>query len=152
MTVKPSYKELEQKVRRLEKEAAKLVGKHALLREGEERYRNLFEHMLHEVHLWKLVRDASGTIITWRLVDANPAALKSWGRSLSEIVGKTTEEIFSNPNSFELFMPVVQKIFSEGKPYTWEYFFPGTNQFLHMISIPLGELFISTGMDISDRR
>lgn len=39
-------------------------------------YRSLFEHALREVHIWELVRDDRGAIVTWRLVDANAAALK----------------------------------------------------------------------------
>ena len=50
------------------------------LRESEAKYRELFENMTEEVHLWRVVRDAKGEIETWRLVDANPPALLSWGR------------------------------------------------------------------------
>ena len=50
------------------------------LRESEAKYRNLFENMTEEVHFWKLVRDEEGRIKTWRLVDANPPTLKTWGR------------------------------------------------------------------------
>ena len=56
------------------------------LRESEAKYRNLFENMTEEVHFWKVVRDEAGQIKTWRLVDANPPTLKTWGR-------KTVEEI-----------------------------------------------------------
>jgi hypothetical protein len=44
--------------------------------------------MLHEVRIWELIFDDVGNIKTWKLVDANPAALKSWNKDLSEIVGK----------------------------------------------------------------
>lgn len=40
-------------------------------------YERVFQQILHEVHIWALVRDAQGRITTWRLLDANPAALKS---------------------------------------------------------------------------
>ncbi len=92
------------------------------LKKSEEQYRNLFENTMHEVHLWKLVRDEQGAIKTWRLVEINPAALKAWGKTRSEIIGKTTDEIFSY-NATEQFMPIVKKIFSEGTPYTWEAYF-----------------------------
>lgn len=49
-------------------------------------------------------------------------------------------------------MPVVQKIFAEGKPLLWEEYFPGTNQTLQMVSIPLRENFISTGLDVTDQK
>ncbi len=99
--------------------------------------------MLHEVHVWELVRDEYCYIKTWRLVDANPAALKSWGLALPEIVGKITDEIFPNSNATELFLPVIKKIFAEDTAHTWDNCFPDTNQFLHMVSIPFGEYFTS---------
>lgn len=121
------------------------------LKNSEEKYRNLFEHTMHEVHLWKLVRDGHGSIQTWKLVEINPAALKAWGKTRSEIIGKTTDEIFSH-DATEHFMPIVKKIFSEGRPHTWETFFPPTDQFLYMTSVPFGEYFISTGTDITERK
>lgn len=121
------------------------------LKKSEEQYRNLFENTMHEVHLWQLVRDEQGTIKTWRLVEVNPAALKAWGKTRSEIIGKTTDEIFSY-NATEQFMPIVKKIFSEGTPYTWEAYFAPTGQFYHMTSVPFGEYFMSTGTDITDRK
>lgn len=121
------------------------------LKKSEEQYRNLFDNMMHEVHLWKLVRDEQGAIKTWRLVEVNPAALKAWGKTRSEMIGKTTNEIFSY-DATEQFMPIVKKIFSEGKPYTWEAYFPPTDQFYHMTSVSFGEYFMSTGTDITDRK
>jgi PAS domain S-box-containing protein len=105
--------------------------------------------LLYEVHIWELVRDEDGSIKTWQLVDANSAALKSWKKTLPEIVGKKTDEIFPGANATELFMPIVRKIFEEDKPHHWESYFSGTGQILHMTSIPLGELFVSTGIDIN---
>lgn len=121
------------------------------LKQSEEQYRNLFENTMHEVHLWKLVRDEQGAIKTWQLIEANPAALKAWGKNHAEIIGKTTNEIFAY-DATEQFMPIVKKIFSEGKPYTWEAYFPPTAQFFHMTSIPFGEYFMSTGLDITERK
>ncbi|HWI40744.1 MAG TPA: PAS domain S-box protein, partial [Verrucomicrobiae bacterium] len=63
------------------------------LRESEERYRSLFLNMTEEVHLWEVERAPDGGILTWRLVDANPPTLQTWGKSIEEIRGKTTDEI-----------------------------------------------------------
>ena len=140
------------------KMALRLFGARQKLRDAEqmartngEKYRNLFENITEEVHFWKLVRTESGLIRTWRLEEANPAALAAWGRSREDIIGKTTEEIWPDSNPVQLFMPVVQKIFSEGRPRQWETYFPGTGQTLLMTSVAFGEYFISTGIDVSDR-
>jgi PAS domain S-box-containing protein len=152
MHEKPTYEELEQKIRELESAGSEYKRLLKELQQKEIKYQNLFDNMLHEVHVWELVYDDFGNIKTWKLVDANPAALKSWGKDLSEIAGKTTDDIFPNSNATELFTPIVDKIFEEGTPYVWEEYFSGTNQYLHMISIPFGKYFISTGLDITDRR
>ena len=118
------------------------------LRESEAKYRNLFENITEEVHFWKLVRDASGRITTWRLVDANPPTLKTWGKTLDEIKGKTTDEIFG-PGASEHYMPVVRKIMEEGVPYGFEDYFPHLDKYFRFTSVPLGEYFITTGADIT---
>ncbi|HKK93731.1 MAG TPA: PAS domain-containing protein [Longimicrobiales bacterium] len=115
-------------------------------------YRSLFEHVLQEVHIWELVRDDAGAIRTWRLVDANPTALGAWGRDLRDVVGRTTEEIFVGGDPIETFLPIVSAIFESGEPHEWEGFFPGTGQVLHMVSVPVGGYFVSTGFDVTEIR
>jgi len=112
--------------------------------------RALFDHMTEWVNLWQLVRDPAGHIKTWRLVDINPAGLKGWGKTREETIGRTADEIF--PGATEHFMPIVQKIFREKAPHTWESYFPETRHYLQMTSVPFGEYFISTGSDITDIR
>jgi PAS domain S-box-containing protein len=121
------------------------------LSESEAKYRTLFENMAEEVHFWKLVRDEAGQIKTWRLVDANPAALRTWNRNLDEIKGKTTDEIFG-AGSTDHFMPVVQKVFTEGAPHSFEDYFAPLGRTFRFITVPLGEYFITTGADISERK
>ncbi len=119
------------------------------LRESEEKYRNLFNNMTEEVHFWELVRDKEGRIITWKLIDANPPTLKSWGRNTIEgIRGKTTDEIFG-PGSTEHYYPIVEKIMKEGTPYYYEDYFPNLDKYFRFASVPLGEHFITTGADIT---
>ncbi|BCS32046.1 hypothetical protein TBR22_A12510 [Luteitalea sp. TBR-22] len=115
-------------------------------------YRSLFEHALMEVHIWRVVRDERGEIVTWRLVDANGAALRSWRRRLEDILGKTTEEIFPGADPVRTFLPLVEEIIATGQPKEWETPFDGTSQVLHMVSIPIGEYFVSTGFDVTADR
>jgi len=119
------------------------------IKASEEKYRNLFENMTEEVHFWKLVRDEDGRIKTWRLVDANPPTLATWGKTLDEIKGKTTDEIFG-PGAADHYMPVVQKIMTEGVPYSFEDFFPNLDKHFRFTSVPFGDYFITTGADITN--
>jgi len=119
------------------------------LKVSEGRYRNLFDNMTEEVHFWRVVRDAAGRIETWRLVDANPPALSTWGRkTLDEIRGKTTDEIFG-PGATEHYMGVVRKVMEEGVPLGFEDYFPNLDRYFRFTTIPLGEHFITTGADIT---
>lgn len=119
------------------------------LRASEEKYRNLFENMTEEVHFWRVVRDENGNIKTWRLVDANPPTLRTWGRAAAdEIRGKTTDEIFG-PGATEHYRGIIQKIMAEGVPHSYEDYFPNLDKYFRFTSVPLGEYFITTGADIT---
>jgi CheY-like chemotaxis protein len=119
------------------------------LLETERKYRYLFENMTEEVHLWRVVRDDAGQIVSWRLVDANPVALRAWGRTRDEVIGKRPEEIWPDTDPVRLFKPIVEKVFADRSVYTWEESFPGTNQVLLMSTVSFGEYFFSVGRDIS---
>ncbi len=119
------------------------------LRESEAKYRNLFENITEEVHFWKLERDEDGRIITWRLVDANPPTLKTWGKTtLAEIQGKTTDEIFGS-GATDHYLPIVNKVMREGIPYRYEDYFPHLDKTFLFTTVPFGDYFITTGSDIS---
>jgi len=121
------------------------------LRRSEARYRNLFENMTEEVHLWNVIRDGDGRINTWRLVDANPPTLKTWGKTLEEIQHRTTDEIFGL-GATEHYMPIVQKIISTGIPHSYEDYFPNLDKHFRFTSVPFGDYFITTGADITGIR
>lgn len=121
--------------------------------QGKEELENLYSTIVDsidvEVHIWKLIRDNQKKIISWSLVHANPLALSSWGKKLSDVKGKRTEEIFVDADPVNLFMPIVEKIFANQTSHTWQTYFQATNQILEMKSIPVGEYFISTGTDVT---
>ncbi len=118
------------------------------LRQSETKYRNLFENMNEEVHFWQLVRDRQGRIVTWRLVDANPPTLRTWGKNLEEIRGRTTDEIFG-PGATDHYRPVVEKMMLEGVSHSFEDYFPNLDKYFRFTSVPLGDHFITTGADIT---
>lgn len=117
------------------------------LRESEEKYRTLFMNMAEEVHFWELIRDDAGQIKTWRLVDANPPTLKSWRKSLDEIKGKTSDELF--PGSTNQFMAVIQKIMTGGVSHSFENYSPELDKYFQFTCVPFGNYFISTGVDVT---
>jgi len=137
---KPTYDQLQQQLRTQET----LI---ASLKQIEEYYRNLLLNMTEEVHVWELIRDEHGAILTWRLQDINPAGLRAWGKSREETIGRLADEIF--PGATAHFMPIVQKTFAEGKPHQWESHFLESNRQLKMTTFPVGEGFVTTGSGIT---
>jgi hypothetical protein len=112
--------------------------------------RFVFDHMTEEIHFWEILRDAKGQIKTWRLIYANKAALKTWGHSsLEEIVNLTTDEIFGD-GATKHYLHVVEKIMNEGRPHSFQDYFPNVDRHFHFTSVPLGQFFITTGWDISE--
>lgn len=150
MPSQPSYQDLEQKIQQLEADLARLKQEKIETEKQTLIYKNLFTHSPFEIHVWQIIRNNSGKIQNWKLVDANPKALKLWGKSLVDILGQTTDVIFPDANPIETFMPTVERIFSAQAPLSWEQYFSGTDQTLRMISIPFDDYFISTGIDVSD--
>lgn len=120
------------------------------LRASEQKFRNLFENMTEEVQIWTLDRDESGAIVRWHLDDVNPAGLRRWGRTREETVGRSDDELF--PGATERFLPIVQKIFEDDAPYSWESHVPWGDRYLRMTTIPLGNSFINTGVDVTKYR
>jgi PAS domain S-box-containing protein len=116
--------------------------------ESEARYRNLFENMTEEVHFWSLVREADGRIATWRLVDANPPALATWGRRLEDIRGRITDEIFGT-GATEHYRALVERVMSSGCAVSYEDYFAPLGKHFRFTTIPLDDGFITTGSDIT---
>jgi len=85
MTQKPTYEELEQRVKELKKEAYKLKQVDEALQESEEWYRSLFKNN-HSVML--LINPVNADI-----VDANPAATSYYGWSHEELTCKKITDI-----------------------------------------------------------
>lgn len=120
------------------------------LQQSEKRYRDLFDNLIDEVHVWRVIRDATDKIQSWELVDANSRALKSWNKTKDQVKGKNAIELFGS-DAIQTFKPIIENIYETNQPYSWEVFFEPTHQYLAMDSIPLGEFFISTGRDITDK-
>jgi hypothetical protein len=69
--------------------------------------------------------------------------------SVDDIRGKTADEIFG-PGATEHYMPVVQKIMSEGVSHSYEDYFPNMDRHFRFTSVPLGDHFMTTGADITE--
>jgi len=65
----------------------------AAIRESEERYRRLFEHMTEGIFLAEVICNDAGTPVDFRYLAANPALEPLTGLKAAEIVGRTAREV-----------------------------------------------------------
>ena len=79
MHTKPAYKELEQKVRELEQEAATRTRTDEAIRESEEKYRALFDESRDAIYI---------TSREGKFLDVNRALLELFGYTREEMVDK----------------------------------------------------------------
>ena len=99
MTKKPTYKELEQRVKELEKKNVQGTREEKAIGESEDKYRRLFENVSDAV----MIFDAE----TWMFEDANEATLDLYGYSKEEFLALTVEDISAEKEKTRL---SVQKI------------------------------------------
>ena len=102
MSKKPTYEELEYKVKVLEREAVWRKQAEDALRKSEERFRSLFEN----APVWIHLLDIHGTILL-----TNPISVSELGYSEKELVGFDIANFFT---------PCSQKIFTEQFPALME--------------------------------
>jgi PAS domain S-box-containing protein len=112
MTRKPTYEELEQRVKELEKEAAErnLVEKE--LRKSKHYYRSLLNHMHEDILI--IDRDC-------RITDVNKTFLATIGRTREKVIGQHCYEIshgYNKPCKNRGEECLLQKVFTTEKPYT----------------------------------
>lgn len=64
------------------------------LRESEERYRMLYQHMREGVALHELVTDADGTPVDYRILDVNPAYERILQLKADDVVGRLASAVY----------------------------------------------------------
>jgi two-component system cell cycle sensor histidine kinase/response regulator CckA len=114
MKEKPTYEELEQRVRELENERIQWQQAEASFQEAEEseaRYRGIFDHTNNGVAVYKVVNDGQDFIFT----DFNRACEKIEGIGKDEVLGKSVRQIFPGVKEFGLF-DVLKRVWKTGKP------------------------------------
>jgi len=72
----------------------------AILKESEDKYKMMFNNMIHAFALHEMIYDAGGIAIDYRFLDVNPAFERLTGLCASDIVGKTLLERLPNSESY----------------------------------------------------
>jgi len=111
MAKKPTYEELEQRIKKLKKEALGRKQAKEELRESEERYRSLVESTEDSIYL--VDREC-------RYLFINKKHLSKLGLAIEKAKGRTYAEFDSEDNTRE-FVGKVEKVFETGKSLYYEY-------------------------------
>lgn len=90
MTDKPTYEELDQRVKELEKEAIKRINAEKALRESEARHRALFDNMIDGAAVYEAQNNGEDFIF----VDINKAGEKISAITKDTVVGKSVLKMF----------------------------------------------------------
>ena len=88
------------------------------LRESEEKYRSLFENMTEGFSLCEIICDDNGKPYTLRYLAVNPAFERQTGLKASDIVGRTTLELF--PQAEPIWFERLRNVALTGKPTHFE--------------------------------
>ena len=111
MAKKPTYEELEQRVKELQLEANKLKHTEETLKESEEKYRSLVNSTNDSIYL--LDRDCTYLFM-------NKEHLSRLGVEKEKVIGRNYSEFHSEDDSKD-FAEKVEKVFKTGKSLSYEY-------------------------------
>ncbi|MGF3497354.1 MAG: MASE3 domain-containing protein [Methanolinea tarda] len=122
------------------------------VRESEERFRSLFDHMLEGFAYCRMIYDEAGRPSDWEYLKVNPSFEKLTG--LSDVVGKKVTDVIpdireKNPELFEIY----GRVAATGQPAEIELFFKPLSIWLHIsVFSPEKDHFVAVFENISRRK
>ena len=121
------------------------------LREGERRYRTLFETMNEGFCLHEIVLDTNGAPLDYRLLDVNPAFEKIIGLSKSAVIGKLSTVAYGV--EAPPYLDIYSKVALTGAPIQFETDFdPMGKSFSITVFSPSQNMFATVFEDITERK
>ena len=121
------------------------------LKESERRYRNLFETMTEGVALHELVRDESGEVRDYRILDVNQSFQRHTGLNSTNARGRLASELYGTPAP--PYLEEFSRVALTGKPYAFETFFPPLEKHFRIsVFSPNPEQFATVFEDITERK
>jgi PAS domain S-box-containing protein len=100
------------------------------LRESEEKYRSLFEHMQEAFFLCQIIEDERGQPSDVRFLDVNYAWASLINHPREEIIGHTYRELFPPNQSLAVWLDHFAQVARSGKPDRFEYYGEATGLYL----------------------
>ena len=128
-----------------------LVRSGERLRESEQRYRSLFDHLIDGFALHEIVMGEDGCPAEYRILDVNPAFEKLLGISREQVVGALSCDAYGT--EFPPYLAEYSGVALNGLPYSFETFFPPLNKHFSITAYsPSPGYFATVFEDITSRK
>jgi PAS domain S-box-containing protein len=111
MGEKPTYRELEHRIKELEKEVFAHKQTEKAIQESEVRFREIFKNSKNSIVVYDAVNDGED----FNIVDCNPACERIELIKREDLIGKSVLQVFPGVKDFGLF-DVLQRVCKTGKP------------------------------------
>lgn len=156
MTAKPTYQELEQKIKRLEKKLKQTESKiectKKSLKTSDTRFKKLFDKALFGIIICRLIKDEKGRAIDFEHLQVNAATKQHTGLGPEMISGKRALEI-ATPKDISNIIEIYGQVVSTGRPYKYDQYFAVYGRHLQVGAFPLDkDLFALTFIDNTEQK
>ncbi|MBL9103057.1 MAG: GAF domain-containing protein [Myxococcales bacterium] len=133
------------------RDAAERGRAETALRASEEKYRTLFETMTQGYALCELVRDASGRVVDYRVLELNPAFERHVGLPVAAVIGRRGSEL--RPNLDPGLLQHYARVVETGRPTRFEHHTEVLRRWFDYHAYPRGgDRFALLYEDISERK
>jgi len=152
MSEKPTYEELEQRIKELEVESARLKQAEEPMLGSEKSLRCLFDSSAFGMIVCRLIRDKAGKSVDFEHLEVNQATQRHTGFKHEQLIGKRASEIVSAEVTAHL-VQIYSKVVETGKPHKYEEYFSAYDRTLQVGASHIeDDLFALTFVDISERK
>jgi PAS domain S-box-containing protein len=107
-----------------------------VLRQGEQKYRVLFENMTEGFALYELLYDAHGHPVDWRVMEINDAYTHHTGITRERILGRRISEVF--PAAVAEYLPRFSAVVATQTPSDYETYATSVGRYQHVVTFPAG--------------
>ena len=122
-----------------------------LLKESEERFRSLFEHMTEGVALHEMLYDKKGNPVDYRILSVNSAFEKFIEISSQKAIGSLASELYGM--AVPPYIVEYDAVVKNGKPFSFETYFPPMDTYFNIsVFSPNKNQFVTVFLDITERK